>query len=381
VDRDSGDTAASGSGLGCGKKQPKALSHAVSYLEVKEVAFTLLASALFAAAQAPPRVEPASAGLLAAFEEHRFVAVSEGHRLEQDKQFLLALVASPEFPAKANDVVIEFGNARLQSVLDRYVAGEQVAPDVLRRVWADTTVVNGLWDAPVYERFLAGVRERNRALPKLQRLRVLACDPPIDWAKVKSVADAAPYLDRDSFCASVLEREVMAKRRRVLVVMGDAHVARRDVTGRQVDNAVTLVERRHPGSVFVALSYLGQYKDSALIEERLAASPIPSLSRLRGTWLGALPAVPPRAPIRTRVGGGQAISETVAVTNSALLEDVADALLYLGPKTSLTRSRPSPERFSPDDLQELERLWIPKTPSGLKMQVFAPFVRSSSFPR
>ena len=26
-------------------------------------------------------------------------------------------------------------------------------------------------------------------------------------------------------------------------------------------------------------------------------------------------------------------------------------------------------------------LWIPKTPSGLKMQVFAPFVRSSWFPR
>jgi hypothetical protein len=26
-------------------------------------------------------------------------------------------------------------------------------------------------------------------------------------------------------------------------------------------------------------------------------------------------------------------------------------------------------------------LWIPKTPSGLKMLVFAPFVRSSSFPR
>jgi O-methyltransferase len=26
-------------------------------------------------------------------------------------------------------------------------------------------------------------------------------------------------------------------------------------------------------------------------------------------------------------------------------------------------------------------LWIPKTPSGLKMQVFAPFVRSSSFLR
>ena len=32
-------------------------------------------------------------------------------------------------------------------------------------------------------------------------------------------------------------------------------------------------------------------------------------------------------------------------------------------------------------LSTYDCLWIPKTPSGLKMQVFAPFVRSSSFPR
>jgi hypothetical protein len=40
---------------------------------------------------------------------------------------------------------------------------------------------------------------------------VLACEPPIDWVKVKTVTDRAPYLDRDPFCASVLEHEVPAK--------------------------------------------------------------------------------------------------------------------------------------------------------------------------
>jgi hypothetical protein len=213
----------------------------------------------------------------------------------------------------------------------------------------------GLWDAPVYERFLAAVREHNRGLGKQQMVRVLACDPPIDWTQVKTVADAAPYLDRDPFCASVIEREVFAKRPRALVVMGDAHVSRRSVTGKLVENVVTLVERKHPGSVFVTLTYVGHYKDSALIEERLGAGPTPSLSLLHFTWLGALAAVPPKAPTRTRVGSGQAISEAVPVTNPPRLAECADALLYLGPKDSLTRSRPSPERFSPDDLKELER--------------------------
>ena len=105
----------------------------------------------------------------------------------------------------------------------------------------------------------------------------------------------------------------------------------------------------------MVLTYLGQYKDSVLIEERLAAAPVPALMPLAGTWLGALPNVPPRPPTRTRVGGGQAKTEVVAVTNPSRLEEVGDALLYVGPKAGLTRSRPSIERFSPEQLRELER--------------------------
>jgi hypothetical protein len=312
----------------------------------------LFVSVLGAAAQ---EAGDAAGGLLEAWDHHPIVAVAEGHRTVQDKEFLLTMIRRREFPAKVNDIVIEFGNARLQPVLDRYMAGEPVTPDELRRVWADTTVVNGLWDAPIYEQFLAGVLERNRELPQSKKLRVLACDPPIDWAKVETTADAASLLDRDAFCASVLEREVIANGRRALVVMGDAHVSRRHMTGQVLDNAVTLTERKHPDSVFVVLTYLGQYSDSALIETRLGENSIPSLTLLRGTWLGELPAVPPKAPTRTRVGGGQAVSETVTVTNPPRLEEVADALLYLGPKDSLTRSTPEPQRFSPEDLKELER--------------------------
>lgn len=239
----------------------------------------LLALALLACAQTVP-AEDATHRLLAAWDEHYVVAVAEVHRLVQDKEFLLSLIGTPEFPAKVNDIVVEFGNARFQPMLDRYMAGKRVPRSELRRVWADTTVVNGLWDAPVYERFLAAARGRNQSLRKRQRLRVLACDPPIDWTKVKTIADTRPYLDRDAFCASLLEREVLAKRHRALVIMGDAHVSRRHVTGRALENAVTLVERKYPGAAFVALTYFGQYKDSASI----ATFVVPfSLSRQRTT--------------------------------------------------------------------------------------------------
>jgi hypothetical protein len=294
-------------------------------------------------------------GILSAFSEHSIVAVAEGHRLEQDKAFLLSLIAEPEFALKVNDIVVEFGNARFQPTLDRYMAGRALPPAELRRVWADTTVVNGLWDALVYERFFAAVRERNQSLPKKQKLRVLVCDPPIDWAKVRTLDDAAPFLSRDSFCAAVLEREVLAKGRTALVVLGDGHVSRRHVTGRPLENAIALVERKHPDIAFVVLTYFGQFRDSAMIEERLANGPIPSLSLLRGTWLGGLPNVGPKPPTRTRVGGGRSETEQVVITHPPLLEEVADALLYLGPKSIFTRSLPSTERFGTKELHELQR--------------------------
>jgi hypothetical protein len=105
----------------------------------------------------------------------------------------------------------------------------------------------------------------------------------------------------------------------------------------------------------VVLTYLGQYRDWPIIEDHLTAQKAPILIALAGTWLGALPNVPPKPPTRTRVGGGQVSTDTVDISNPRPLEEVGDAMLYLGPRATLTRSRPQPERFSPEDLRELER--------------------------
>jgi hypothetical protein len=314
----------------------------------------LVLTALLLPAFAQKGKDDAFRGLLAAFDRHAIVAVAESHRVEQDKEFLINLIDRPEFPAKANDIVIEFGTARFQTVLDDYIAGKGVAPSLLRRVWADTTVVTGLWEAPIYERFLAAVRERNRSLPRRQPLRVLACDPPIDWPRVNSATQHIGWTGIRSV-SDLIEREVLARRRHALVVMGDAHVRRRDLHGQPTENAIAMVERKRPGSTFVVLTYLGQYRDWAVIEDHLTTQTAPILIPLAGTWLGALPNVPPQPPTRTLVGGGQVSAETVTISNPLPIEEAGDVMLYLGPRATLTRSRPPPERFSPNDLRELER--------------------------
>jgi hypothetical protein len=49
------------------------------------------------------------------------------------------------------------------------------------------------------------------------------------------------------------------------------------------------------------------------------------------------------------------VSETVEVVRQFTFRDIGDALLYLGPKTALTRSIPDPSRWTAEDLTELDR--------------------------
>jgi hypothetical protein len=297
-------------------------------------------------------------GILKAFDHFPLVAIGELHGQREDKDFLISLIKQSEFGAKVNDIAVEFGNALYQPVLDHYIGGDPVPTTELRQVWRNTTVLTGVWDAPIYQRFFADVREANEALPRPRRLRVLAGDPPIDWSRIHNLEDATPFLERrDSYFVSLVEKEVLAKGRRALMVMGGLHFYRRSKAGQiPKDSVGALLEQRHPGSMFVVLTHVGNRKGYEELEARLSSWRIPSFYLLRGTWLGAVDASYQFPPTRTRVGAGKAVEEEVPkVPRSLGLQDLADAFLYLGPTSTLTRSRPSPETYDPDYLRELDR--------------------------
>src|SRR5438128_2741811 len=81
-----------------------------------------------AAVQNPPKArEPAplnaKESIVGLFDKYQVVALSEAHRLQEEHDFITALIQEPAFPTKVNDIVIEWGNALYQSILDRYVSG------------------------------------------------------------------------------------------------------------------------------------------------------------------------------------------------------------------------------------------------------------------
>lgn len=181
--------------------------------------------------------------------------LGEQHQRNEFYNFLHAVINEPDFTSRVNDIVIEAGNSRLQPILDRYIRGENVPIVELQQVWQETTMVL-VWDSPLYKDFLASVRELNLRLPLARRLRVLAGDPPIDWAHVNDKNDFQRFADRDLSYATVVEREVLAKGHRALLILGRQHVIRRAPAEPEDKHpgVADLLNVRHPGMAYSVYS-------------------------------------------------------------------------------------------------------------------------------
>ena len=279
------------------------------------------------------RARPVDAvrAVIEALAEHPVVAIGESHNLREAGAFYDALAASDELARVADVLIVEFGNARYQSIVDRYVAGADVEMARLRRAWQDTTQV-GAWDAPMYEDLFRAVREANAHRPASERLRILLGDPPIDWAAIERRSQVEEYLrSRESFIARLIEHDVIDRHRRAVVIAGLAHIER-TAGGGSRPNVTGMLDRRNPGSVFVIGTHLGFPLDAW--EQRLASWPTPSIARLEGTWIGLLP------------------------KGEGIAQDAFDAMLYLGQPDSLHLSIPLPDVYLvPGYWQTLQERW------------------------
>ena len=231
-------------------------------------------------------VEPIAA-ILDAFRSHEVVALGEGaHGNEQGHAFRLSLVRDPRFSTIVNDIVVEFGNARYQDVMDRFVQGQDVPEIILRDVWQNTTQTTTVWERPIYQEFFRAVREVNAALPAERRLRVLLGDPPIDWGNVQTFEDINKWMadgNRDRYPAELIRREVLAKNRRALVIYGEAHLLRLSRSIVQIlesSGTTTMFTIASPFSMATAI-------DPTTLQADAGSWRAPGLLMLRGTVLGA----------------------------------------------------------------------------------------------
>jgi hypothetical protein len=155
------------------------------------------------------------------------------------------------------EVIVEFGNPRYQSILDSYVVdGKDVPLDSRKLIWQEAAMGWYASNSPVYAEFFDAVRQLNAGLPKEARIRVVLGDAPIDVQALR--ADPELYLSklgahretaqdpREISLAASMER-ALAAGHRALVIAGNGHL--RAANGRE--NARTAIEKVHPGKFFL----------------------------------------------------------------------------------------------------------------------------------
>jgi hypothetical protein len=298
---------------------------------------------------------PASAvpAILAAFDKYEVVGMSEAHGMKDVDDLILPLIRNPEFPVKVNDIVVECGNSLYQPILDRYIAGEDVPFTEARKVWRDTTQpMCGM--SGFFEQLFPLVRAINQRLPPGKRVRVLAGDPPIDWRQVKSSQDIAKFSDRDASIASVMEKEVLARHRKALILFGIFHLMHGGGAGP--GNAVTIYEKDYPGLTFV-IGDLGTFNadQSGLSRSPFATWPIPSLALTKGTWLGALD-LGRFFPPTIWTDDDCNVHNEFPKNEQKSMADLVDAFLYLGPQDlRLTEQVPADIALDVNYMTELHR--------------------------
>ena len=314
----------------------------------KVALIALLTSVLYAAPKPANPADPATI-ILNAFRTHPIVALSEGqHWNEQGHAFRASLLRDPRLSKVVNDIVVEFGDARYQGIIDRYIAGSDVPYDELRHVWEDTTMPNSVFDIPIYEDFFRIVREVNQTLSPPERFRVLLGDPPIDWTKVSGKDDVLRWMNRrNAFAAELIRKEVLAKHRRALLLYADGHFFRKGeetVPDWYVDKTkpeeplVSQLEKTNPGTVFSIAA--PTEADLTKFQPDVANWHAPSIGLLAGTALG-------------EANFGVIYNLTGAEFKSVSMENQFDALLYLGPPSTITLAKLSKARCSDEQYMKM----------------------------
>ncbi len=356
-----------------------------------------IAQAGHAAALPAPTVTPAIDGVLALFEHKSVVALGDAHGLAQEEDFYSALVRDPRFAQRVGSVVVEFGGAAAQGIIDRYVGGEKVPFTELRRVWTDTAgafapgepVPMGLVN------FFANVRAANLRLPAAQRIKVWLGDPKIDWTGIQSFQDLQPYLRmRDDSEFEILSGKILQEHKKALLIIGLGHL----FGPRGLGPLSSKIVATYPDSLAIVAPFIGYVEPqcNAKFLARAKSWSVPSvLTPVAGTWLESelkIPGcnfIPPQRldlmkkmaagmPAGARVLGpggppkpgsppgpasvppGRSAPpspmDMIAGEINILSGVKADAMLYLGPPAAFSQSPMEPSLYlDPDYFNELDQ--------------------------
>ena len=163
---------------------------------------------------------------------------------------------------------------------------------------------------------------------------------------------------RDSFPAALIQTEVLARKRRALVIYGQMHSQRRQLLSNystddpRMHTIVSILTSVTSEPIFT----IWYQRNLERMEPSVASWPVPGLLLLRDSPLGTVDfATYEPVPTRFSVQGGQIVPISKEQWKTLPMREQFDALLYLGPRQPSPDAPPS-SRICEDAAYLRERL-------------------------
>jgi hypothetical protein len=274
--------------------------------------------------------------IVKALGKHPIICIGEGDHAVADSHEIIRQILSDKNIQNILDVIIvEFATERYQAVLDDFIQGKEVYFGELAKVWRDTsTSPITPWDSPIYYELLKKVRENNRWLSLDKKIRILAGDPLIKWEEIQNRDDFRKFrVPRNQYVSDLAIRQAFQLNKKVMIIYGGLHLAKMNV-GPKGDprNPITYrIQLKHPDSV----KYIEFMKPEDLhITERLSSLKKGKLYETKSHWVGKIsaqyffPGVY-KPQIDRKIG--KATMKKMVLYKNYFVQDIVDALIYIGP--------------------------------------------------
>lgn len=287
--------------------------------------------------------------IIQTFRECNIIGLGEGgHHLENSHQFFQKMFDNKEIQEMINIVIIEFANTNYQDILDRYIFGEEVPLNELRKVWRESTQCIGRFgEAHIYFELLKKIRTVNLLLPEKNKIRVLGGDPPVNWKTIRSLEDYnKSNSQRDIYPAKLAIEYGINRSMKILVLYAEYHITKisdKSVSGRPTIAAY--VNDRYPGAMKV-IAVLNPQEFQ--LEEQAKHWPLYSVIDFDTGETCCFPAENYFTKIFNENG-------RVILFQNHKINELFDAFLYVGPSDSWKRVDFPKSVFTDNEWKELNR--------------------------
>src|SRR5262249_8664902 len=143
--------------------------------------------------------------------------------------------------------------------------------------------------------------------------------------------------DRARHPVEVIRREVLAKHHHALLVYGGMYFRHRNPNN---DTIAALLERSGVNVFTVWTDVEGRLE---VLQTDVRSWPTPSLAVLEGTTLGAQPFDAYLSSDSVTIANGQIVPPALIGWRQLRMQQQFDAVLYVGPRSSMTQSKLSPD--------------------------------------